>query len=231
MPSPIIGRTIAISIILLLVGWTVFRSLEARPPASPSAAMPLPVLDAPLSSAKTSATAVFAGGCFWGMQALFENIRGVHEVVSGYTGGFLRSPSYETVSLGLTGHAESVRVTFDSSQISYGQLLMVYFSVAHDPTQWNRQGPDTGSQYRSAIFYTTEEQKRLAEAYIAQLSVAHIYSRPIVTKVQKLDAFYSAEEYHQDYVKNYPHASYVVLNDLPKLARLKRDFPNLCRPD
>jgi peptide-methionine (S)-S-oxide reductase len=231
MQSPIIGRTIAIIIILLIVGWTAFRSLDARPPASPSAAMPLPVLDAPLAAARTSETAVFAGGCFWGMQAVFENIRGVHQVVSGYSGGFVNSPSYETVSLGLTGHAESVRVAFDPSQITYGQLLMVYFSVAHDPTQWNRQGRDTGSQYRSAIFYTTEEQKHIAQAYLAELSAARIYSRPIVTKVQKLDAFYPAEEYHQDYVKNYPNASYVVMNDLPKLARLKKDFPNLCRPD
>jgi peptide-methionine (S)-S-oxide reductase len=231
MPSPIIGRTIAITIILLLVGWTAFRSLGARPPAAPSSALPLPARDVPLAAAKTSNTAVFAGGCFWGMQAVFENIRGVTEVISGYSGGFVDSPSYETVSLGVTGHAESVRVTFDPSQVTYGQLLMVYFSVAHDPTQWNRQGPDTGSEYRSAIFYTSEEQKRIAESYIAQLAAAHVYSRPIVTKVQKLDAFYCAEAYHQDYVKNYPLASYVVRNDLPKLALLKKDFPNLCRPN
>jgi len=231
MQSPIIGRTIAITIILLMVGWTAFRLLGARSALAPSAAMPLPTLDAPVASAKAEESAVFAGGCFWGMQAVFEQVRGVNEVVSGYSGGFLKSPSYETVSLGLTGHAESVRVTFDSSQVTYGQLLMVYFSVAHDPTQWNRQGPDTGSQYRSVIFYTSEEQKRIGEAYIEQLAAAHIYSRPIVTKVQKLDTFYPAEEYHQDYVKNYPHSSYVVANDLPKLAHLKKDFPNLCRAE
>jgi peptide-methionine (S)-S-oxide reductase len=229
MQSPIIGRTIAISIILLIAGWTGFRSLGARPPATPSVPMPVPALDAPLASAKPSETAVFAGGCFWGMQAVFEQLRGVMEVVSGYSGGFVSSPSYESVSLGITGHAESVRVTFDPSQITYGQLLMVYFSVAHDPTQWNRQGPDTGSQYRSAIFYSSDEQKRVAEAYIAQLSAAHIYSRPIVTKVEKLSAFYPAEAYHQDYVKNYPDSSYIVLNDLPKLARLQKAFPTLCR--
>jgi|SRR5271165_1655400 len=228
MQSPIIGRAVAITIILLIVGWTAFRSLGARPAAAPSAAMPLPTLDAPVASAKAQEAAVFAGGCFWGMQAVFEQVRGVNEVVSGYSGGFLKSPSYEIVSLGLTGHAESVRVTFDPSQVSYGQLLMVYFSVAHDPTQWNRQGPDTGSQYRSTIFYTSEEQKRIAQAYSKQLAAARIYSRPIVTKVEKLDAFYPAEEYHQDYVKNYPDSSYVVMNDLPKLARLKKDFPNLC---
>ncbi len=231
MQSPIIGRTIAIFIILFIVGWTAFRSLGARPPATPSAPTPLPALDALLGSAKTSETAVFAGGCFWGVQAIFEQLRGVTEVVAGYSGGFVSSPSYETVSLGVTGHAESVRVTYDPSQITYGQLLMVYFSVAHDPTQWNRQGPDTGSQYRSAIFYTSDVQKRIAEAYIAQLSVAPIYSRPIVTKVEKLSAFYPAEAYHQDYVKNYPDSSYVALNDLPKLARLHKDFPALCRPN
>jgi peptide-methionine (S)-S-oxide reductase len=229
MQSPIIGRTIAIVIIVVLVGWTAFRSLSARPPAAPSAAMPVPALDAPLAPAGTQQAAVFAGGCFWGMQAVFEQLRGVNEVVSGHSGGFLKSPSYEAVSVGLTGHAESVQVTFDPSQVTYGQLLMVYFSVAHDPTQWNRQGPDTGSQYRSAIFYTSEEQKRIAEAYIAQLSSARVYSRPIVTKVEKLDAFYPAEAYHQDYVKNYPDSSYVVMNDLPKLARLQREFPKLCR--
>ena len=229
MQSPIIGRTIAIAIIVLLVGWTAFRSLSARPPAAPSAAMPVPALDAPLAPVAARQTAVFAGGCFWGMQAVFEQLRGVNEVVSGYSGGFLKSPSYEAVSMGLTGHAESVQVTYDPSQVSYGQLLMVYFSVAHDPTQWNRQGPDTGSQYRSAIFYTSDEQKRIAESYIAQLSTAHVYSRPIVTKVEKLDAFYPAEAYHQDYVKNYPDSSYVVMNDLPKLARLQQEFPKLCR--
>jgi len=229
MQSPIIGRTIAITVIVLLVGWTAFRSLGARPPAAPSAAMPAPVLDAPLAAAAAQQTAVFAGGCFWGMQAVFEQLRGVNEVVSGYTGGFLKAPSYETVSIGLTGHAESVQVTFDPSQITYGQLLMVYFSVAHDPTQWNRQGPDTGSQYRSAIFYTSDEQKRIADSYLTQLRAARIYSRPIVTKVEKLDAFYPAEAYHQDYVKNYPDSSYVVMNDLPKLARLQREFPSLCR--
>jgi peptide-methionine (S)-S-oxide reductase len=229
MQSPIIGRTIAISTIVLLVAWTAFRSLGARPPAAPSAAMPVPALDAPLAPAKAPETAVFAGGCFWGMQAVFEQLRGVNEVVSGYSGGFVKSPSYETVSLGLTGHAESVRVTFDPSQVTYGQLLMVYFSVAHDPTQWNRQGPDTGSQYRSAIFYASEEQKRIAESYIAQLAAARVYSRPILTRVEKLEAFYPAEAYHQDYIKNYPGSSYVVMNDLPKLDRLKKDFPNLCR--
>ena len=179
MQSPIIGRSVAMAIILALVGWTAFRSLSARPPAAPSATMPVPAIDAPLAPATAQEVAVFAGGCFWGMQAVFEQLRGVNEVVSGYSGGFLKSPSYETVSLGLTGHAESVRVTFDPSQVTYGQLLMVYFSVAHDPTQWNRQGPDTGSQYRSSIFYTSDEQKRFAESYIAQLAAARVYSHPM----------------------------------------------------
>src|SRR5260370_12330737 len=161
MQSPIIGRPIAIAIILALVGWTAFRPLSARAPAAPSTTMPVPAMDAPLAPATAQEAAVFAGGCFWGMQAVFEQLRGVSEVVSGYSGGFLKSPSYETVSLGLTGHAESVRVTFDPSQVTYGQLLMVYFSVAHDPTQWNRQGPDTGSQYRSSIFYTSVDKKQI----------------------------------------------------------------------
>ena len=180
-------------------------------------------------SGKSAGDRSLRGRLFLGHASGLRATSRVNEVVSGYSGGFLKSPSYESVSLGLTGHAESVRVTFDPSQVTYGQLLMVYFSVAHDPTQWNRQGPDTGSQYRSAIFYTSEEQKRIAESYIAQLTAARVYSRPIATKVEKLDAFYPAEAYHQDYVKNYPGSSYVVMNDLPKLARLKKDFPNLCR--
>jgi peptide-methionine (S)-S-oxide reductase len=173
---------------------------------------------------------VLAGGCFWGVQAVFEHLKGVTSVTSGYSGGHVKSPSYETVSLGVSGHAESVSITYDPSQITYGQLLMVYFSVAHDPTQWNRQGPDTGSQYRSAIFYAHEEQKRIAEAYIAQLNAAKVYSRPIVTKVEALQAFYPAEDYHQDYLKHNPDNPYIVFNDLPKLENLKKDFPALYRP-
>ncbi len=151
-------------------------------------------------------------------------------MTSGYAGGYVKSPSYESVSMGITGHAESVSVTYDPSQLTYGQLLMIFFSVAHDPTQWNRQGPDTGSQYRSAIFYSSAEQKRIAQAYIAQLDAAKVYSRPIVTKVEPFQTFYPAENYHQDYLKNNSDNPYIVYNDLPKLENLKKDFPGFYHP-
>ncbi|MGA2811080.1 MAG: peptide-methionine (S)-S-oxide reductase MsrA [Candidatus Acidiferrum sp.] len=231
MPTPSIGRTIAIAVIILLVAWTALRSLGARPPAAPGAAMPKPAVDAPLANQKSPETAVFAGGCFWGVQAVFEHTKGVISATSGYSGGFVKDPSYETVSMGVTGHAESVSVVYDASQISYGQLLMIYFSVAHDPTQLNRQGPDSGAQYRSSIFYTGEEQKRIAEAYVAQLTAAKIYNRPIVTKIVAFAAFYPAEDYHQDYLKHHPDNPYIQINDLPKLEELKRQFPGLYRND
>lgn len=230
MQSPYIGRGIALALIVSLVGWTAFRALGSRPPESPKMPFPAPVADAPLASAKSQQTAVFAGGCFWGVQAVFEHLKGVSSVTSGYAGGVVKSPSYESVSMGVTGHAETVSISYDPSQITYGQLLMVFFSVAHDPTQWNRQGPDTGSQYRSAIFYTSAEQMRIAQAYIAQLDAAKVYSRPIVTKVEPLTGFYPAESYHQDYLKNNPENPYIVHNDLPKLENLKREFPSLYQP-
>jgi peptide-methionine (S)-S-oxide reductase len=228
--SPYIGRGIALILIVALVGWTAFRALGSRPPETPRMPFPAPAVDAPLATAQGQETAVFAGGCFWGVQAVFEHLKGVSSATSGYSGGYVKSPSYESVSLGVTGHTESVSVTYDPSQLTYGQLLMVFFSVAHDPTQWNRQGPDTGSQYRSAIFYTSAEQKRIALAYIAQLDAAKVYSRPIVTKVEPFRGFYTAESYHQDYLKNNPDSPYIVYNDLPKLENLKRDFPSLYRP-
>lgn len=228
MPRPHIGRGIAIAIIVLVVGWTALRSFGARPPAEPNAAMPKPAIDAPLA-AKAQQTAVFAGGCFWGVQGVFEHIKGVASATSGYSGGFVKSPSYETVSMGFTGHAESVSVVYDPSQISYGQLLMIYFSVVHDPTQMDRQGPDSGSQYRSSIFYTSDEQKKIAEAYVAQLTAAKIYGRPIVTKIVPFAAFYPAEDYHQDYLKRHPDDPYISFNDLPKIDALQRQFPNLYR--
>jgi peptide-methionine (S)-S-oxide reductase len=191
---------------------------------------PAPALDAALAGVSGQQNAVFAGGCFWGVQAVFEHLKGVTSATSGYAGGYVKSPSYESVSMGVTGHAESVSVTYDPSQVTYGQLLMVFFSVAHDPTQWNRQGPDTGSQYRSLILYTSEEQKRIAQAYIAQLDSAKVYSRPIVTKVEAYQAFYPAESYHQDYLKNNPNDPYIMYNDLPKLDNLKKAFPSLYRP-
>ena len=230
MQSPYIGRGLAIVLIIGLVAWTGFRALGSRAPETPKAPFPAPATDAPLATEKSQQTAVFAGGCFWGVQAVFEHLKGVTSATSGYAGGHVKSPSYESVSMGVTGHAETVSITYDPSQITYGQLLMVFFSVAHDPTEWNRQGPDTGSQYRSAIFFTSAEQKRIAQAYIAQLEAAKVYSRPIVTKVEPFQAFYPAEHYHQDYLKNNPDNPYIVYNDLPKLENLKKDFPNLYQP-
>jgi peptide-methionine (S)-S-oxide reductase len=230
MQSPRIGKILAISAIVAFLGWSAVRSLGARPAETPNAALfPKPAVDAPLNSSAKSATAVFAGGCFWGVQGVFEHVKGVKSATSGYSGGHVKNPSYEVVSTGVTGHAESVQVSYDPSKITYGQLLMIYFSVAHDPTQLNRQGPDTGTQYRSSIFYSNDEQKRIAEAYIAQLNTAAVYSRPIVTKVVPLEAFYTAEEYHQDYLKHNPDNPYIVYNDLPKIARLQKEFPDFYR--
>ena len=232
MERPYLGKLLAIAVIIVFFGWTAIRALGARSGETPSASLfPKPTTDAPLANSSKSASAVFAGGCFWGVQAVFEHVKGVKSATSGYSGGHVKSPSYEVVSMGVTGHAESVQVTYDPSQITFGQLLMVYFSVAHDPTQLNRQGPDTGSQYRSAIFYSNEEQKRIADEYIAQLNSAAVYSRPIVTKVAPFEAFYPAEDYHQDFLKKNPGNPYIVINDLPKLKRLQREFPALYRPD
>jgi peptide-methionine (S)-S-oxide reductase len=232
MQSPYVGKSLAIVLIVAFFGWTAVRSLGARPAETPNAAVfPKPAVDAKLAVAAKPEVATFAGGCFWGVQAVFEHVKGVQSATSGYSGGHAKSPSYEVVSMGVTGHAESVQVTYDPAQITYGQLLMVYFSVAHDPTQLNRQGPDTGSQYRSAIFYSSDEQKRIAEAYIAQLNSAAVYSRPIVTQVVPFAAFYPAEDYHQDYLKKNPNDPYIVYNDLPKLDRLQKEFPSLYRAD
>ncbi|NEV60832.1 peptide-methionine (S)-S-oxide reductase MsrA [Thiorhodococcus minor] len=174
-------------------------------------------------------TAVLGGGCFWGVEAVFEHVRGVEDVVSGYAGGDADSATYRRVSSGRTDHAESVRITYDPSQVTYGQLLKVFFEVAHDPTQLNRQGPDVGTQYRSAIFYDSEEQKRIAEAYIAQLDASGIYSGPIVTQVTPLEGFYDAEAYHQDYLPRHPTQPYIVIHDQPKLTELERRLPELYR--
>jgi peptide-methionine (S)-S-oxide reductase len=176
---------------------------------------------------KGEETAVFAGGCFWGVQAVFQRVKGVRSSISGYAGGSAATANYETVSGGGTGHAESVRVTFDPAQVSYGDLLKVFFRVAHDPTELNRQGPDVGTQYRSALFYTSEAQRRAARAYADELGAAKAFPRPIVTQIVPLDAFYPAEDYHQGYLDRHPHDPYIVINDLPKLAGLKRHFPQL----
>jgi peptide-methionine (S)-S-oxide reductase len=193
-----------------------------------AANLPGPAVDENRSE-KKSETVVFAGGCFWGVQAVFDAIKGVSNSISGYAGGSKANAHYEIVSTGTTGHAESVQVTFDPSVVSFGQLLKIYFSVAHDPTELNRQGPDEGTQYRSEIFYTSDEQKHIAEAYIQQLTAAKVFRRPIVTKVAPLQAFYPAEDYHQNYVARNPHQPYVAYNDLPKLTNLRADFPEMCK--
>ncbi|MEK6407775.1 MAG: peptide-methionine (S)-S-oxide reductase MsrA [Acidobacteriota bacterium] len=195
--------------------------------ATATVAIPDPVIDAPLAAAKGEQTAVLAGGCFWGIEAVYEHVKGVIDAESGYAGGAASNAHYEMVSSGNTGHAESVRIKYDPSQISYGQLLKIFFSVAHDPTQLNRQGPDTGTQYRSAIFCSNEEQKRIAQAYVDQLNRAKAFERPIVTEVASDKSFFQAESYHQNYVVHHPNEPYIVMHDLPKVANLRKQFPNL----
>jgi peptide-methionine (S)-S-oxide reductase len=227
--SPTIGRTLAIAVITTFFAWNAVRLIGARPAAEPHYPFPKPVVDAALATRKSQQTAVLAGGCFWGVQAVFEHLKGVRSVTAGYSGGHINSPSYEMVSSGLSGHAESVSITFDPSQISYGQILMIFFSVAHDPTQFNRQGPDDGTQYRSAIFYSNDEQQRIAAAYIEQLDSAKVYPSKIVTEVVPFKAFFRAEDYHQDYLQTHTDQPYIVYNDLPKLEHLKKQFPDLYR--
>ncbi|HEY6844531.1 MAG TPA: peptide-methionine (S)-S-oxide reductase MsrA [Thermoanaerobaculia bacterium] len=189
-------------------------------------------IPAPAANENASAShevAVLAGGCFWGMQGVFEHVNGVTRVVAGYAGGDASTAHYEMVGTETTGHAESVEITFDPKQVSYGQLLQVYFSVAHDPTELNRQGPDSGPSYRSEIFYATPEQERIATAYVAQLNQAKIFSSPIVTKIEPLKGFYAAEDYHQDYLIHHPGQPYIVFNDLPKIEALRRTYPQFYR--
>ena len=185
-----------------------------------------PAIDNPKTAGPLQ-TAVLAGGCFWGVQGVYEHVRGVRKVLAGYAGGDKATAEYETVSSGTTGHAESVKIVFDPAEISYGQILQIAFSVVHDPTQLNRQGPDVGSQYRSSVFYGDDGQKRIAEAYIAQLNQAHAFARPIVTRVDPLKGFYPAEDYHQDYLIHNPTVPYIAYFDIPKIENLKRTFPEL----
>lgn len=187
-------------------------------------AIPPPILDMPAGQS-ASETVVFAGGCFWGVQGVFQHVKGVQRAVSGYAGGTASTAQYEQVSNGNTSHAEAVEVTFDPAQVSYGNLLQIFFSVAHNPTELNRQGPDTGTQYRSAIFPANTEQQRVAQAYIAQLDAAHSFNKPIVTKLETFNGFYPAEDYHQDFLTEHPTHPYIVINDLPKVAQLKQLFP------
>jgi peptide-methionine (S)-S-oxide reductase len=191
--------------------------------------IPRPAVDAPAGQAPGVETAVLAGGCFWGLQGMFEHVRGVTKVVAGYSGGAKETAHYEMVSTERTGHAESVEITFDPKQISYGQLLQLYFAVAHDPTELDRQGPDSGSSYRSEIFFSSPAQERVARAYVAQLAQQKVFDAPIVTKIEPLKGFYPAEGYHQDFLVHNPHYPYIVFNDLPKIAALKRLYPELYR--
>lgn len=209
---------IAIAILMVGLGWRNATAGTKGP-------LPDPAVDETISPGQQ--TAVVAGGCFWGVQAVFQHLKGVTSATSGYSGGSVASPDYEAVSSGETGHAESVRITFDPARITYGQLLRVFFSVALDPTELNRQGPDTGTQYRSVIFYANAEQKRVAESYIAQLQQAKIFSKPIVTQVAPLKAFYPAEAYHQNYATLHPDNPYIAINDAPKVEHLRKEFPAL----
>lgn len=212
--------------LLLIASFLATTACSARASA-PAAPVPAPQLDAKLTAAPAKQTAVVAGGCFWGIQAVFQHVKGVISATSGYSGGNEKTAEYETVSTGETGHAESVQIVYDPSQITYGELLRVFFSVAHNPTELNRQGPDEGSQYRSVIFYGTDEQKQIAEAYIAQLDKAGVFPHRIVTQVVPLKAFYPAEAYHQNYAALHPMQPYIMYNDAPKVAHLKQEFPDL----
>lgn len=218
----LLSPRITVTLLGSLLGVTACNA-KANPAA---AAVPAPAVDAARTSAAGQQSAVLAGGCFWGIQAVFQHVKGVISATSGYSGGSAKTAEYEVVSTGDTGHAESVQIVYDPSQITYGELLRIFFSVAHDPTQKDRQGPDEGTQYRSAIFYANDEQKRIAEAYIAQLDQAKVFSRPIVTQVVSLQAFYPAEAYHQNYAALHPNQPYIVFNDAPKVAHLRQVFPD-----
>jgi peptide-methionine (S)-S-oxide reductase len=220
--STLFPRVSALVLLITLAGVIACNAGEKS-----VAAVPSPAVDAPLATAKSEQTAVVSGGCFWGIQAVFQHVKGVISATSGYSGGEAKTAEYELVSNGDTGHAESVKIVYDPSQITYGQLLRVFFSVAHDPTQLNRQGPDSGSQYRSSIFYGNDEQKRIAEAYIAQLDDAKVFPHRIVTQVVALKAFYPAEAYHQNYAALHPTNPYIVYNDAPKVTHLQQEFPDL----
>lgn len=209
-----------------LMRWLVLAAALGMAPAATPASLPPPASDIPAASLKGPQTAVFAGGCFWGVEAVFRHVKGVTKAVSGYAGGAASTAYYELVQTGMTGHAESVQVTYDPAQVSYGELLRIFFSVAHDPTQLNRQSPDVGPEYRSVIFVSDDEQKRVALAYVEQLGKAKVFADPIVTQVVPLPGFYPAESYHQNFLALHPNDPYIVWNDLPKLARLRAEFPD-----
>jgi len=215
------------SISSLLAIWSAVLLSVSLAVAAPEPPIPPAKIDLPLATAPGKQTAVFAGGCFWGTQAVFERVKGVLDTTVGYSGGSAKTATYDQVTTETTGHAESLEVVYDPSRLTYGELLRIFFSVAHDPTQFNRQGPDVGTSYRSAIFYSSEEQKRIASAYIAQLDAAKVFPARIVTEVTPLKAFYRAEEYHQDFAIKNPTNNYIQICDLPKIAALKQQFPEL----
>ena len=225
-PSHLLLYAVA-TIVLVAVGIGTASQWSSRADEAGSP-VPPPVLDQPLAPGEMQ-TAVLAGGCFWGMQGVFQHVKGVQRVVAGYSGGKQATASYEEVSTGETGHAESVEIKFDPAQISYGEILRIFFSVAHDPTELNRQGPDDGTQYRSAIFFGDASQQKIAQAYIAQLDGAHSFPQPIATRVDPLTGFFPAEAYHQDFLIHNPTYPYIVFNDLPKIAQLKQLFPEQYR--
>ena len=220
MRISLISSLLAVALAVSLTGCSAHAASRTTP-------IPPPNTDASLAQKSGKQTAVFAGGCFWGTQAVFERVKGVLKTTTGYSGGSASTATYDQVSSETTGHAESVEVVFDPSKITYGSLLRIFFSVAHDPTELNRQGPDVGTSYRSVIFYANDEQKRLATAYIAQLDAAHVFPSRIVTQVVPLKGFYRAEDYHQDYALHNPDNPYILICDRPKIAALKEQFPNL----
>lgn len=220
-------RILKTSLVAVVIAIAIVYALGWRAAASGAANLPDPKVDESPTAASGHETVVFAGGCFWGIQAVFEHVKGVKKATAGYSGGTVKNPEYEEVGSGRTGHAESVEVVYDPSKVTFGQLLKVFFSVAHDPTELNRQGPDFGTQYRSAIFFETPDQERIARAYVDQLGAAKVFSSPIVTQIVAYQAFYRAEDYHQDYLVNNPENPYIVINDLPKVANLKKQFPDL----
>jgi peptide-methionine (S)-S-oxide reductase len=224
-----IGKLILVAGAVGFSAWAFSVSNAASGDSEKAVQLPAPAVDTPATTAAGKETAVFAGGCFWGVQAVFQHTKGVHNAVSGYAGGAKETATYASIGSGRTGHAESVQITYDPKQISYGKLLQIYFSVAHDPTTLNRQGPDSGTQYRSAVFYQDAQQKKVAESYIAQLDAAKVFPGKIVTQVNAPATFYPAEAYHQDYATLNPRQPYIARFDLPKIANLKTMMPELYR--
>jgi peptide-methionine (S)-S-oxide reductase len=212
---------LAVCLVLVVFGFSLWLHPQTR------GGIPAPKDDAPLANQSGNETAIFAGGCFWGTQSVFERVKGVVATTAGYAGGSAATATYDQVTTETTGHAESVKVVYDPSKITYGKLLQIFFSVVHDPTQLNRQGPDVGTSYRSAIFYTNEEQRKISTEYIAQLNAAGVFKKPIVTEVTPLKGFYDAESYHQDYALHHPDNPYILVCDRPKVEALKKEFPDL----